>query len=146
MIRSIDIHMRNEASELERVRDALDSLGDELPISARALSQLQVALDEIVSNVIKYSWSDGANHEFLVRITADTRTVTLEIIDDGVAFDPRGAPDLAALPEGQRPHLGGRGIHMVRRLVDDFAYERIDGRNHTTLTKHCVAGAALEEK
>jgi anti-sigma regulatory factor (Ser/Thr protein kinase) len=145
-MRSIEIQMRNEISELARVRDALDSLGEELPVRPRVLMQLQVALDEIVSNVVKYSWSDGADHEFLVRITADTETVTLEIIDDGVAFDPRSAPNLDALPADRRPHLGGRGIHMIRQLVDDFAYRRIDGRNHTTLTKHCAIGAALEEK
>lgn len=145
-MRSVEIQLRNERSELARARDALDRLGEELRIPARVLMQLQVALDEIVSNVIKYSWSDRADHEFLVRITADAETVTLAIIDDGVAFDPRRAPDLDALPADQRPRLGGRGIHMIRQLVDGFTYRRIDGRNHTTLTKHCVIGAALEEK
>jgi len=145
-MRSIEILMRNDVSELARARDALDSLGEELPIPARVLMQLQVALDEIVSNVVKYSWSDGTNHEFLVRIAADTETVTLEIIDDGVAFDPSSAPDLGALPADRQPRLGGRGIHMTRQLVDGFAYRRIDGRNHTTLTKRCVVGGALEEK
>ena len=145
-MRSIEIQMRNEVSESARVRDALERLGEELPIPAHVLMQLQVALDEIVSNVIKYSWSDGAKHEFLVRIIVDKETATLDIIDDGVAFDPRSAPDLDALPADRRPHLGGRGIHMVRKLVDGFDYRRIDGRNHTTLTKYCVIGAALEEK
>jgi anti-sigma regulatory factor (Ser/Thr protein kinase) len=144
-MRSVEIWMRNETSELTKVRDALDSLGDELRIPTGVLTPLQVALDEIASNVIKYSWSDGAGHEFLVRITADTETVTLEIIDDGVAFDPRSAPAPAPLPADRRPRLGGRGIHMIRQLVDDFAYRRVDGRNHTILTKHCVAGAREEK-
>lgn len=145
-MRSIEIQVRNDIAEVTRVRDALDSLGEELRIPARALMQIQVALDEIVSNVVKYSWSDGANHEFFVRITADTEIVTLEIIDDGVAFDPCSVPDLGALPVDRRPRLGGRGIHMIRRLMDGFAYRRINGRNHTTLTKHCVDRTALEEK
>lgn len=144
-MRSLEIQLRNETAEAARVRDALDSLGAELLIPARVLMQLQVALDEIVSNVIKYSWPDGARHEFLVRITADTEAVTLEIIDDGVAFDPSQAPALDAVPADRQPRLGGRGIHMIRQLVDGFAYRRVDGRNHTILTKRCVAGAALEE-
>jgi len=145
-MRSIEIQLRNDIAEIARVRDALDSLGEEFPIPARALMQLQVALDEIVSNVVKYSWSDGANHEFLVRIIADTEAVTLEIIDNGVAFDPTSMPDLDALSADRRPRLGGRGIHMTRQLMDGFAYRRIDGRNHTILTKRCIAAAAPEEK
>ena len=144
MIRSIDIPIRNEISQLATVRDALDRIGDELRIPTPALMQLQVAADEIVSNVIKYAWPDGVDAEFLVRITIRPRTVTLEIIDDGAAFDPRTAPEPP--PADQRPRPGGIGIHMIRKLVDDFAYQRIDGRNHTTLTKNHMAGAAQKQE
>ena len=84
-----------------------------------------MALDEIVSNVIKYSWADGGKHEFLVRITVNDGGVALDVFDDGKPFDPRGAPD--PLPSGMR-QPGGVGIHMVKKLVDDFSYERVDGQ------------------
>jgi anti-sigma regulatory factor (Ser/Thr protein kinase) len=81
----------------------------------------------------------------LVRITVNATGVCLDIFDDGQPFDPRRAPEPSAPPEGQRPRPGGVGIHMIKKLVDDVTYERIDGRNHTSLTKNCAVGAVLKE-
>lgn len=140
----MELRINNDLSEIGIVRDALDKVGREQGVPARALMQLQVALDEVVSNVVKYSWDDGGRHEVLVRITVQPDRVDLEIFDDGREFDPLAvaAPDPA--PQGQRPRPGGLGIHMVRKLVDRFVYERVDGRNHTTLSKSCEVGAANE--
>jgi serine/threonine-protein kinase RsbW len=145
MIRSVDLVIRNDLSEIAVVRDTLERLGNELAVPAPALMQLQVALDEIVSNVVKYSWPDGSKHKFLVRITVRETGVVLDIFDDGQPFDPLEAPEPARAPPGQRPRPGGVGIHMVKKLVDDLAYERVDGRNHTSLTKKCAVGAVSKE-
>src|SRR5687768_11438505 len=133
MTRAVDVRIRNDVSDIGIVRDTLDTLAREFGIPVRALTQLQVALDEVVSNVIKYSWSDGGQHEFLVRITVQPGRVDLEIFDDGGEFDPVTAPSPGRAPKGRLPRPGGLGIQMIRRLVDHFTYERIDGRNHTTL-------------
>jgi serine/threonine-protein kinase RsbW len=71
--------------------------------------------------------------------------VALDIFDDGQPFDPRSAPEPNPPIEGQRPRPGGVGIHMIKKLVDDLSYERIDGRNHTSLTKKCAVGAVSRE-
>lgn len=144
-MRSHDFVIHNDLSEIAIVRDALDALGAELRVPARALMQLQVALDEIVSNIVKYSWPDGGKHELLVQIAVNETGVYLDIFDDGQPFDPRGVPEPAAAPQGQRPRPGGVGIHMIKKLVDHFDYERIDGRNHTSMTKNCAVGAVLKE-
>jgi len=145
MIRSVELVVHNDLSEIAIVRDELDRLGSEFDVPARALMHLQVALDEIVSNVVKYSWPDGGKHQFLVRITVSATGVALDIVDDGRPFDPRETPKPHPRLEGQRPRPGGVGVHMTKKLVDDLAYERIDGRNHTSLTKNCAVGAALKE-
>ena len=83
--------------------------------------QLQVALDEIVSNVVKYSWPDDGKHEVFVRITVNATGVVLDIFDDGRPFDPRAAPKPKPPLNGQRPRPGGVGIHMTKKLVDNLA-------------------------
>ena len=92
MIHTVDVRIRNDVSDIVIVHDALDNLAREFRIPTRALTELQVALDEIVSNVTKYSWDDEGEHEFLVRITVQPGSVDLEIFDDGREFDPVTAP------------------------------------------------------
>ena len=71
--------------------------------------------------------------------------VALDIFDDGEPFDPRGAPDSGRPPSGTRPAPGVVGIQLVKKLVDDFAYERIAGRNHTRLIKKWAANPGVKE-
>ena len=144
MTRSVELRINNDVSDIAIVRNALDNLARELGISIRALVQLQVAADEVVSNVVRHSWDDGRRHQFLVRITAQPSRVDLEIFDDGREFDPTTAPSCNLAPADRGSRFGGLGIHMIRKLVDHFTYERIDGRNHTTLSKTCEVGTAIQ--
>lgn len=142
MTSSVTMRLRNEPSELAKVRGELDRLGREYAVPERDLIELQIALDEIVSNVIKYSWSDGMDHEFDVRITLHSDAITLQVIDDGPPFDPRRAPAPTPRSKAERVACpGGLGIHLIRKLVDGFVYQRIRGHNQTTLTKKIVTAA-----
>lgn len=143
MKRTVDLRISNDLAQIGIVRDTLDSLASELGIPARALMQLQVALDEVASNVVKYAWGDGGRHEFLVRITVRSDGVDLDLFDDGREFDPLSVQPPTRSADGPRPKPGGLGIHMVKKLVDSFSYERIDGRNHTMLSKKCDVGASV---
>jgi len=130
-----EIRIRNEIAELERVSEAMERIGKEHGLASKTLVQLQVALDETVSNVIKYAWPQGGSHEICVRIMVGTGEVRLEIVDDGRPFDPLSAPAPTVLPPGQRPTPGGVGLHMVRQFMDSIEYARVDGANRLTLTK-----------
>jgi anti-sigma regulatory factor (Ser/Thr protein kinase) len=143
--RVAEFRIGNDLSEIGDIRDGLDRLGQEVGVPARPLMQLQVALDEVVSNVVKYAWGDGGQHELLVRITVKPGKVDVEICDDGREFDPRSVPAPDPIPAGRLPRPGGLGLHMVRKLVDEFTYERVGGRNHTRLSKFCEVGDAIKE-
>jgi serine/threonine-protein kinase RsbW len=133
--RTVELILRNALSEVSQLRDAVDDCAAELAIPAWALFQLQVALDELVSNVIGHAWPTGGSHQFTVRVIVSPRQAKVEVIDDGVAFDPRTAASAAqAAPEPRT--IGGRGLRMLRQLVDRIDYARIDNRNYTTLHKH----------
>jgi anti-sigma regulatory factor (Ser/Thr protein kinase) len=136
--RSVEIVIRNDMAELAKLSDGLEQIGAELGVPGKPLMQLQVALDEIASNVINYGWPDGGSHELCVRITGQQDRIEVEIVDDGRAFDPRHALPSEPQPPGRR-QPGGLGIHLVKQLVDRLDYERIDGRNRTVMTKQYVS-------
>jgi len=135
---SVEIVIRNNIAELASLRDGLERIGAELGVPGKPLMQLQVALDEVASNVIKYGWPDGGNHELCVRITGQQDRIEVEIVDDGREFDPRLAPPSEPQKAGRR-QPGGLGIHLVRQLVDRLDYERVGGRNRTVMTKRYVS-------
>jgi anti-sigma regulatory factor (Ser/Thr protein kinase) len=135
---SVEIVIRNEIAELAELRDGLERIAAELGVPGKPLMQLQIALDEIASNVIKYGWPDGGNHKLCVRITGQQDRIEVEIIDDGRAFDPRQASPSEPPPAGRR-QPGGLGIHLVKQLVDRLEYERVGDRNRTIMTKQYVS-------
>jgi serine/threonine-protein kinase RsbW len=136
--RTVEIVIRNDMAELANLHDSLERIGAELGVPGKPLMQLQVALDEIASNVIKYGWPDGGNHKLCVRITGQQGRIEVEIVDDGREFDPRLAPPPEPQPAGRR-RPGGLGIHLVKQLVDRVEYERVGGRNRTVMTKQYVS-------
>jgi len=84
--RTAEIVIRNDMAELANLRDSLERIGAELGVPGKPLMQLQVALDEIASNAIKYGWPDGGNHKLFVRITGQQDRIEVEIVDDGREF------------------------------------------------------------
>jgi sigma-B regulation protein RsbU (phosphoserine phosphatase) len=135
--------IRNDVAGLAALRTAMERVAAEHGIPEEALFKLKIALDEMVSNVIKYAWTEAGAHEIEIRITVRGDGVEIEIIDDGRMFDPLDAPQREKPLPGQRPRPGGLGVQMTKQLVDGISYARIDNRNHTTLTKLCAVGAGL---
>ena len=95
---------------------------------------LQVALDEILSNIIHHAGA-GPN-EATIDVAVELRNDALEmtVTDDGPAFNPLQLPepDVAATLEERRP--GGLGVHLVRQLMDRVEYRRTEGRNCLVMT------------
>jgi anti-sigma regulatory factor (Ser/Thr protein kinase) len=129
------VTISNDRASLPRLQQALERFGRQHGIPAQTVNQLQVVLDELGSNIIKYAWSDGGPHELSVSFGVSDGAITLEICDDGTAFNPLDAPAPKPLRPGARPRPGGVGLHMVRQLVDAMAYARIGATNHITITK-----------
>jgi len=130
-----EITIANQSSELLRAADCLDRLGAERNLAPEILADMHVALDEVLTNIIKYAYTDNAEHKIRIclRVLDDVLEAVIE--DDGAAFDPLSipAPDLST-PLHERP-VGGLGIHLVRHLIPSIRYERRGGRNYLYLTK-----------
>src|SRR5215472_8441257 len=133
--RTVHITIPNELAALQVASETLKRFGADNGVPHRALVQLQVALDEIVSNIIKYAWPEGGPHKLTICLTTRGGAVEIEIVDDGQAFNPLSVPSPAPVPRGHRPRPGGVGIHMAKNLIDGIEYARSNGQNRITLTK-----------
>ena len=114
------------------VDERLEAL--ECPIKAQM--QIDVAIDELFSNVANYAYENGVG-----RITTrfefdpDAREVRISFIDSGMPYNPleKDDPDVSLPPEER--DIGGLGIYLVKKTMDALLYEYRDGRNIVTICK-----------
>jgi len=95
---------------------------------------VDLALEELVSNVIRHAYKDGDSNRICVRIDVGKDQIVLVVEDSGPAFNPLDLPepDLDK-PVDERP-IGGLGVFLVKKTVDRMEYERLDNRNVLRIT------------
>jgi len=133
------LRLANDLGVLELARLAvLDYL---LPLgpSARAVYAVELVLEEVLSNQVKYAFDAGADAgagpEPVIELTAWTEpgTVMLQFEDSGVAFDPLQAAAPVAPTSIDVAPVGGLGVVLVRRFASSASYQRREGRNFLTV-------------
>jgi len=128
--------LTNRREEFARIVTWLENLSEELKWGPGLLMQLNLVLEEWIVNVISYGFpTDESVHEIEIRLWQSENEIKLEVIDDGVAFDPteREKPDIE-VPLEER-ELGGLGIHFIKETTDKFTYERKGGLNVIRMVK-----------
>jgi anti-sigma regulatory factor (Ser/Thr protein kinase) len=126
---AIAVELKNDLSEIERLKRIVDEFARRHQIETQALGNMNLALDEILTNIISYGYDDGGEQRIVIRLALERGKWTVEVEDDGKPFNPLNAPvpDTKQLLE-ERP-IGGLGIHLVRKLVDALEYRRHNDRN-----------------
>lgn len=131
----LSLTLANDLGEIARMGLAVERFCGDHAIPIETIDALNIALDELVTNVIRYGFDDDDRHHIRVEIAIDDGSLVVEIADDGRPFDPfdRPSPDVD-LPLEERP-IGGLGIHFVRTLMDEASYRRDGGKNVVRMTK-----------
>jgi len=119
-------------ASLNTLLDRFDAFARRQRVATALRRDLHLVLDEVVSNVVHSNVKSRATRLGL-ELVLDRGNVTLEVIDNGKAFDPT----LVQPPRGSildRP-VGGLGIQLVRGLMDTVSYARQHGSNHLVMTR-----------
>lgn len=127
--------LKNDVSELEPVMRHVAQLCARLSIPPDIEYDLNLAMDEMVTNVAKHAYPQGGEHQITVNISLSEDEFVALIEDDGIEFDPvqHPNPDLdASLAERKN---GGLGIFLVRQIMSSMEYHRVQGKNRVTLRK-----------
>ncbi len=135
MTADLVLSLKNDPAEIARLAPLVAEFCARHGLAEATAAQLTLVLDEAITNIISYAFDDAGEHEISVRISLAPGALIAELVDDGRAFDPLqvAAPDLAA-PLAERA-VGGLGVHLMRRLMDDIRYHREGARNHLVLAK-----------
>ena len=128
--------VRNDLSELPRLSEFLATFFTRTGLSAELLGDFELALEEVFANVVMHGHPAGGDHKVSISIALEDGVVTLKVEDGGVPFNPLEARlvDLD-LPLEERG-TGGLGIHLVKGLMDDLEYTRLEGRNRLIMRKN----------
>ena len=132
----LSLTIANRLEELEAVAPSIDAFCATHRISSDIAYALNLALDEVLTNVISYAYTGTREHQIDVRVRRAHGIVVAEVEDDGRPFNPLDVPppDLDA-PIEERP-IGGLGLHIVRAMMDRVEYRRQGDHNVLTLTKN----------
>jgi len=129
------LELRNSLSELDTVRRKLEEFGTSLGLSKKGIFQINLAMEEVFSNIISSAYTNNREHWITVTISHEKDTLVLRIEDDGIPFNPCEVetPDLECALEERE--IGGLGCYLMRCCMDDIAYERRGNRNVLTMRK-----------
>lgn len=135
MTASLSVTLVNDQSEVERLSRLVEAFGEAKGVPQESIFNVNLALDEVITNIIRYAHSDDQKHPIVVRLALEPGELTAQVEDDGRPFNPLEAPvpDLHASIE-ERP-IGGLGIHLVRTMMSSVEYRRENGRNVLIMKK-----------
>ena len=129
------IVLANEISEVSKLNDFIEEIGREFAIAPDVLFNLNLVLEEAIVNVINYAYPKE-EHEFIyLSASMHEGSIVLVLTDTGKAFDPTAAPEADITLSADERQIGGLGIFLIRQIMNEVKYERIDGKNILTMIK-----------
>lgn len=131
------IIIRNQIEELEKISNRIDVIAEEWNLKPKDALNINLVIEELVTNTISYGYTDTHVHEISVDLVLDKKQLSIRIEDDANEFNPLNvqANETIGLSLNERV-IGGLGIHLVKNLTDQVNYERIQNRNVITLIKN----------
>lgn len=130
-----ELKLKNQISELERVNQFVGEIGDELGLDMELQMNLNLVLEEMVSNVIFYAYPEGKTAEIELVAESHGKELTFVLTDRGKEFDPTAKEDANPDINPMERDIGGMGIYIVKNIMNEVSYQRLEGKNLLTMTK-----------
>ena len=131
-----EITIEAKIENLDEVLGFVDGQLEELECPMKAQMQIDVAVEEIFVNIASYAYAPGVGNA-LVRFDSsqDPASVTITFIDSGVPYDPVRKDDPDVTLSAEERGIGGLGIYMAKKAMDDMKYVYRDGQNILSISK-----------
>ena len=132
---SFDITVPNQLASIDAVNDRFNAFAVDAGIHDEIRRRINMVFDELLNNVMSYGFDDEEQHTIDVHVRLDRQRLVIEIMDDGRPFNPfsQETPDTTLSLEARE--VGGLGIHLVKKVMDEVTYERRSDKNLVRLVK-----------
>jgi len=132
------VQITNQRDQVDTVRKFFDDYSKENKLTEKTVHDIQMALDELLTNIVNYGYEDSDEHKIDVRFGINDDAVRVEIIDDSKPYNilEQENPDISLSVE-DKP-IGGLGIFLIKKLMSNVDYYTKEGKNHLVMTKELV--------
>jgi len=128
--------LKNYLSELKALHQHLNDWGGDIGLPAVSILRINICLDELFTNIVSYGFDDDLEHIIIFTLSGDNNLVVINIEDNGIPFNPLEKIDPDFPDNVESANIGGLGIHIIRKLMDNVSYERKQGKNKLTMRKN----------
>ncbi len=131
-----ELNIEATVENIEKVTDFVNEQLEFLGCSMKAQTQIDIAIDELFGNIAHYAYSPEVGKATVrVEVIKDPLSVVITFIDNGVPYDPLKAADPDVTLSAEEREIGGLGIFMVKKSMDDVSYEYKEGQNILRIKK-----------
>ena len=127
--------IKNDISEISKLATFVEELSEEFNLTPELNFNLNLVLEEAVSNVILYAYGKEVQKEITLLANMSNNNLIFVLTDSGKEFDPTKVPDADVTLSAEEREIGGLGIFLIRQIMDMVEYQRIDGKNVLTMRK-----------
>ena len=128
--------LKNKIDEINKLALFIEELGETLNLTSELVFNLNLVLEETVSNVIFYAYPKEEHQEIVLTAKMSNKSLIFVLTDSGKEFDPTQAPDVDVALSAEERKIGGLGIFLIRQIMNKVGYQRIEGKNVLTLGKN----------
>jgi serine/threonine-protein kinase RsbW len=130
-----EIKLKNQVGELEHVAVFIEEICEELGLGMELQMNLNLVLEEMVSNIIFYAYPEGTDAKIELMAEYDGKELTFVLSDQGREFDPTLKEDADVDVNPIDREIGGMGIWIVKNIMNQVTYQRLEGKNLLTMKK-----------
>lgn len=132
-----NFELKSNLSELNTLCRHLEDCGNAMDLPQKCLLEINLGLDELFTNIVSYGFEEESEHQIKFSLTKCEDTLVVDVEDDGIPFNPLEATGHQQSQDLDSINIGGLGIHLIKKMVDNIDYRRIEGKNKVILKK-CV--------
>ena len=129
------IILANDIAEISRLAAFIEEVGETFALTPDVVFNLNLVIEEAVVNIINYAYPKEEYQHIYLSSHLHEGSIVLVLTDTGKEFDPTLAPEADITLSVDDREIGGLGIFLIRQIMNEVRYERIDGKNVLTLEK-----------